>query len=93
MGTPDGVSGSNRPGEAYVDGVSITHGKSPHKHIWTCMASQSEKKPICPCSTGSTVKVPEFIGKNLSQKTLMKLQYLVNCTMKMSCGMDMIVMM
>ena len=67
VGTPDGVSGSNRPGsidEAYVDGVSITHGKSPRKHIWTYMASQSEKKPICPCSTGSTVKVPDFIGKN-----------------------------
>ena len=67
LGTPDGVSGSNRPGsidEAYVDGVSITHGKSPRKHIWTYMASSSEKKPICPCSTGSTVKVPDFIGKN-----------------------------
>ena len=67
VGTPDGVSGSNRPGsidEAYVDGVSITHGKSPRKHIWTYMASSSEKKPICPCSTGSTVKVPDFIGKN-----------------------------
>ena len=67
VGTPDGVSGSNRPGsidEAYVDGVSMTHGKSPRKHIWTYMASSSEKKPICPCSTGSTVKVPDFIGKN-----------------------------
>ena len=67
VGTPDGVSGSNRPGsidEAYVDGISITHGKSPRKHIWTYMASSSEKKPICPCSTGSTVKVPDFIGKN-----------------------------
>ena len=67
VGTPDGLSGSNRPGsinEAYVDGVSITHGKSPRKHIWTYMASSSEKKPICPCSTGSTVKVPDFIGKN-----------------------------
>ena len=67
IGTPDGVSGSNRPGsidEAYVDGVSITYGKSPRKHIWTFIASSSEKKPICPCSTGSTVKVPDFIGKN-----------------------------
>ena len=67
VGTPDGVSGSNRPGsidEAYVDGVSMTHGKSPRKHIWTYMASSSEKKPICPCSTGSTVKVPDFVGKN-----------------------------
>ena len=67
IGTPDGVSGSNRPGsidEAYVDGVSMTHGKSPRKHIWTYMASSSEKKPICPCSTGSTVKVPDFVGKN-----------------------------
>ena len=28
------------------------------------MGSLSEKKPICPCATGSTVKVPDFIGNN-----------------------------
>ena len=64
---PDGISGPNRPGsidDAYVDGISITHGKSPRKHIWTFMGSSSEKKPICPCATGSTVKVPDFIGNN-----------------------------
>ena len=67
IGTPDGISGPNRPGtidDAYVDGVSLTHGKSPRKHIWTFMGSSSEKKPICPCATGSTVKVPDFIGNN-----------------------------
>ena len=67
IGTPDGISGPNRPGsidDAYVDGVSMTHGKSPRKHIWTFMGSSSEKKPICPCATGSTVKVPDFIGNN-----------------------------
>ena len=42
----------------------MTHGKSPRKHIWTFMGSYSEKKPICPCATGSTVKVPDFIGNN-----------------------------
>ena len=67
IGTPDGISGPNRPGtidDAYVDGISVTHGKSPRKHIWTFMGSSSEKKPICPCATGSTVKVPHFIGNN-----------------------------
>uniref|UniRef100_A0A1X7UMX0 Uncharacterized protein n=1 Tax=Amphimedon queenslandica TaxID=400682 RepID=A0A1X7UMX0_AMPQE len=67
LGTPDGISGPNRPGsidDAYVDGFSITHRKSPRKHIWTFMGSSSEKEPICPCATGSTVKVPDFIGNN-----------------------------
>ena len=67
IGSPDGISGPNRPGsidDAYVDGFSMTHGKSPRKHIWTFMGSYSEVKPICPCATGSTVKVPDFIGNN-----------------------------
>uniref|UniRef100_A0A1X7T6L9 Uncharacterized protein n=1 Tax=Amphimedon queenslandica TaxID=400682 RepID=A0A1X7T6L9_AMPQE len=67
IGTPDGISGPSRPGsidDAYVDGVSLTYGKSPRKHIWTFMGSSSEKKPVCPCATGSTVKVPDFIGNN-----------------------------
>ena len=66
VGSPDGITGTGRTYDldgAYVDGVSITRG-SPRKHIWTFMAASSEKKPICPCATGSTVKVPDFIGDN-----------------------------
>ena len=66
VGSPDGITGTDRyhwVEGPYVDGVSITHGR-PRQHIWTFMASSSEKKPTCPCATGSTVKVPDFIGNN-----------------------------
>ena len=40
---------------AYVDGVSITHGSNPRKHIWTYAGGLSEGStdtPACPCNTG-----------------------------------------
>ena len=39
----------------YVDGVSITYGTNPRKHIWTFAAGLSEQKTgfnVCPCNTG-----------------------------------------
>ena len=42
----------------YVDGVSITYGTNPRKHIWTYAAGISEQKTgvsVCPCNTGNTV--------------------------------------
>ena len=39
----------------YVDGVSITYGINPRKHIWTYAAGLSEQRPgssNCPCNTG-----------------------------------------
>ena len=41
----------------YVDGVSITHGVSPRKHIWTYAAGS------CPCA-GSAVLPPAFVGSD-----------------------------
>ena len=41
----------------YVDGVSITHGASPRKHIWTYASS------YCPCS-GSGGSPPTFVGSD-----------------------------
>ena len=41
----------------YVDGVSITHGASPRKHIWTYASSH------CPCS-GSGASPPTFVGSD-----------------------------
>ena len=38
----------------YVDGVSITYGTNPRKHIWTYVAGRSEQRPgttACPCNT------------------------------------------
>ena len=39
----------------YVDGVSITYGTNPRKHIWTYAAGQTEQRigsSACPCNTG-----------------------------------------
>ena len=39
--------------DQYVDGVSITHGSSPRKHIWTFAAANDEtssNKWVCPCT-------------------------------------------
>ena len=43
----------------YVDGVSITHGASPRKHIWTYAAGTNN----CPC-TGSGASPPAFVGSD-----------------------------
>ena len=50
----------------YVDGVSITHGASPRKHIWTYSAGvyENETSPAsCPC-TGSGTSPPPFVGSD-----------------------------
>ena len=50
----------------YVDGVSITHGASPRKHIWTYAAGVFENQTVnssCPC-TGSGVSPPSFVGSD-----------------------------
>ena len=35
----------------YVDGVSVTHGRSPRKHIWTFAAAVDDRyiNDQCPC--------------------------------------------
>ena len=56
--------------EAYIDGVSITHG-NPRQHIWSFVASLSatvgiytEPCQICPCSPDFQGTVPPFMGNN-----------------------------
>ena len=50
---------------AYVDGVSITHGASPRKHIWTYAAGLTGNSNVygsianCPCSGG--ISLPHFV--------------------------------
>ncbi len=52
----------------YVDGLSITHGRAPRKHIWTFAAAVDEvhtQQYVCPCTktdTTYTGRVPPFIG-------------------------------
>ena len=68
--SPDAISQhtgrSKSINEAYVDGVSLTHG-NPRKHVWTFIAALQEnffwnQNTACPCAPNSPVTVPSFIG-------------------------------
>ena len=54
----------------YVDGVTITYGSSPRKHIWTYAGGLSERLEgqvlyWCPCNNGSYgTTVPGFVGND-----------------------------
>ena len=51
----------------YVDGVSITHGSNPRKHIWTFIGGQEEtgnKWEDCPCNNGSSESIPQYVGSD-----------------------------
>ena len=51
----------------YVDGVSITYGSAPRKHIWTYAAGPRDTIMYsgtydCPCKQNSTTITPPFVG-------------------------------
>ena len=49
----------------YVDGISITYGDRPRKHIWTYAAGLTENSTVllnCPCSGGTPP--PNFVGSD-----------------------------
>ena len=51
----------------YVDGVSITHGSGPRKHIWTYAVGGYPNRLLrfeCPCNNGSPFQSPPFIGND-----------------------------
>ena len=51
----------------YVDGISITHGSNPRRHIWTFVAGQDENDNVwedCPCNTGSSESTPQYVGND-----------------------------
>ena len=56
--------------DRYVEGVSLTHGQTPRKHIWTFAAALDEIRAnyyVCPCTkpdTPYTGVVPSFIGQD-----------------------------
>ena len=51
VGSPDGFStGTNSIDTYYVDGISLTHGSNPRKHIWTFVAGQRDKHMLEPLS-------------------------------------------
>ena len=47
----------------YVDGISLTHGSNPRKHIWTFAGGLLDKfsKNFCPCGSTPTTP-PSFVG-------------------------------
>ena len=58
--------------DPYVDGVSITHGHNPRKHIWTFAAafdevpSRDDSEWVCPCTANITFlgQIPSFVQNN-----------------------------
>ena len=68
--TPNAFLSRDSIDDLYVDGVSITHGKNPRKHIWTFTAATDETWAdgwTCPCTRTDlryTGSVPTFIGND-----------------------------
>lgn len=58
--------------DVYVDGISLTHGQSPRKHIWTFAAALDETlngylSYKCPCTNihnPVTIRIPPFVGND-----------------------------
>ena len=52
----------------YVDGASITYGRTPRKHIWTYASGYdphtTSKQWTCPCNTDSTNTSPSYVGND-----------------------------
>ena len=63
-GTTDGIRSNTSINSTYLDGVSITRG-SPREHVWSYISGlNSNAANSCPCSTGSNVTVPSFVGND-----------------------------
>ena len=74
QGSPDAfspyINGGQRTIDShYVDGISLTHGTSPRKHIWTFVAALHEynahPSSVCPCTNtrnSPPPAVPDFVG-------------------------------
>ena len=58
--------------DQYVDGISLTHGHNPRKHIWTFVAAvheviTSHPHNICPCTNihnPVTIPIPPYVGSD-----------------------------
>ena len=56
----------------YVDGISLTHGQNPRKHVWTFAAALHEvttpySQSLCPCTNINnhvTIPIPPYIGND-----------------------------
>ena len=67
----------------YVDGISLTHGRNPRKHIWTFAAAlhevlTSHREFICPCTNihnPVTIPIPPYVGSDYFCDTASESQY------------------
>ena len=58
--------------DIYVDGISLTHGRNPRKHIWTFAAAlhevlTSNREYICPCTNihnPVSIPIPPYVGSD-----------------------------
>ena len=54
--------------DTYIDGVSLTHGSKPRKHIWSFAAAYDERQfstsSKCPCITGGSITNPPWVGND-----------------------------
>ena len=60
------ASGGSDINGIYVDGVSITHGQNPRRHVWSLGAGLNQYRAsglTCP-GTGHGVPQPAFVGNN-----------------------------
>ena len=53
----------------YVDGVSVTHGSNPRKHIWTYVGGLRSSDFMifsynCPCNYNLSTFIPTFVGND-----------------------------
>ena len=48
----------------YIDGISLTYGQLPRRHIWSFISFLSAVFPNCPCSTNAERTTPSYIGEN-----------------------------
>lgn len=74
FGAHDQITRSYNIDNAYVDGISITHGTNPRHHIWTFAAALDEIgefglwKGYCPCTNinhpSSASQPPCFVGND-----------------------------
>ena len=72
--TPDAFGQASQPSidTTYVDGISLTHGRNPRKHIWTFAAALDEVGTYpfvnCPCTnrdlSSSATQPPSFVGND-----------------------------
>uniref|UniRef100_A0A1X7URF0 Fibrinogen C-terminal domain-containing protein n=1 Tax=Amphimedon queenslandica TaxID=400682 RepID=A0A1X7URF0_AMPQE len=66
-GAANSFSHSTSIDSNYVHGISLTHGSTPRKHIWTFGVGNFDNVAHylnCPCSSGSPSSVPSFVGKD-----------------------------